>query len=390
MINKGIPRTVWTLGFVSLFMDVSSEMVHSLLPLFLVTVLGVSAMRVGFIEGVAESTAMIVKIFSGSLSDWLGKRKILALIGYSLGAATKPLFALAATSNLVFAARFLDRIGKGIRGAPRDALIADVTPPEIRGAAFGLRQSLDTVGALLGPLLAIILMKYLHGNFRSIFWIATLPGFLAVILLAFFVRDPEPKDIKAPHFPINQAAMRQLKQGFWLVVLFGGLLSLARFSEAFLILRGPSTGILPENAPILMVIMNLTYFLTAYPVGHLSDKLGRGGLLATGIATLVVADIVLAIAHTPWQAMLGVVLWGLQMGLTQGVLSAMIADTAPGSLRGTAFGLFNLVGGIATLLASGIAGVTWDRFGASATFLTGAGFAAGALLLYGSMRTRMR
>ncbi len=390
MIHKGIPRTVWTLGFVSLFMDVSSEMVHSLLPLFLVTVLGASAMRVGFIEGVAESTAMIVKIFSGGLSDWLGKRKILTLIGYSLGAATKPLFALAATSNLVFAARFLDRIGKGIRGAPRDALIADVTPPEIRGAAFGLRQSLDTVGALLGPLLAIILMKYLHGNFRSIFWIATLPGFLAVILLAFFVRDPEPKDIKAAHFPINQAAMRQLKQGFWLVVLFGGLLSLARFSEAFLILRGPSTGILPENAPILMVIMNLTYFLTAYPVGHLSDKLGRGGLLASGIATLVVADFVLAIAHTPWQAMLGVVLWGLQMGLTQGVLSAMIADTAPGSLRGTAFGLFNLVGGITTLLASGIAGVTWDRFGASVTFLTGAGFAAGALVLYGSMRTRMR
>jgi MFS family permease len=386
MIHKGIPRTVWTLGFVSLFMDISSEMVHSLMPLFLVTILGASAIRVGFIEGVAESTAMIVKIFSGTLSDWLGKRKALALIGYSLGAATKPLFALAATVNMVFAARFLDRIGKGIRGAPRDALIADVTRPEIRGAAYGLRQSLDTVGALLGPVLAMVLMKTMGGNFRGIFWIAAVPGFIAVALLALFVKEPETKEIKQAKLPIHLSAIQELHSGFWLVVLFGALLSLARFSEAFLILRGPSVGILPENAPLLMVIMNLVYVLTAYPVGHLSDRLGRGGLLGLGITTLVCADIVLARAHNPWQAIFGVTLWGLQMGLTQGVLSAMVADHAPGNLRGTAFGLFNLASGVATLLASVIAGITWERFGASMTFLTGAGFALGALGLYGLMR----
>jgi MFS family permease len=406
MARVKIPRTVWTLGFVSLFMDVSSEMVHSLLPLFLVTVLGASAIRVGFIEGIAESTAMIVKIFSGALSDWMRNRKVLALIGYSLGAATKPLFALAPSIAWVFTARFIDRIGKGIRGAPRDALIADVTPPEIRGAAYGLRQSLDTVGALLGPILAMVLMKAMDGNFRGIFWIAAIPGFLAVILLAVFVREPKAQQHKVPlskehqpaikevakpfRNPIDRQAIGQLKQGFWLVVLFGALLSLARFSEAFLILRGPSSGILPENAPIIMVIMNLVYVLTAYPVGHLSDKLGRSGLLAAGIGTLVVSDLVLAISHSPWQVMLGATLWGLQMGLTQGVLSAMVADSAPASLRGTAFGLFNLAAGLATLLASVIAGITWEKFGPYATFVTGAGFAAGALVLFTLMHTRMR
>ena len=395
-LSTGIPRTVWALGFVSLLMDVSSEMVHSLLPLFLATVLGASAMRIGMIEGTAEATAMIVKIFSGALSDWLRNRKALALLGYGLGAATKPLFALAASANVIFAARLIDRAGKGIRGAPRDALIADVTPPEIRGAAYGLRQSLDTAGALLGPVLAMILMKSLPGSYRAVFWIAALPGFLAVGLLATAVREPKPVDRTAARMPLDRAAFRLLGSRFWLVVGFGALLSLARFSEAFLILRGRSAGMLPENAPLLLVIMNLAYFLTAYPVGRLSDKLGdrlsdrfgRGGLLAWGIAALVVSDLVLAAAHTPWQAALGTALWGLQMGLTQGVLSAMIADSAPPDLRGTAFGLFNLASGIATLAASVIAGVAWDRIGAPATFLTGAGFAACALGYYGWLRMR--
>lgn len=386
MIPKGIPRTVWALGFVSLLMDVSSEMVHGLLPLFLVTVLGASALRIGFIEGIAEGTAMVVKIFSGTLSDWLQKRKALALFGYGLSAATKPFFALAASANTVFTARLVDRIGKGIRGAPRDALIADVTAPEIRGAAYGLRQSLDTVGALLGPVLAMVLMKTTGGNFRAIFWIAALPGFLAFALLAVSVREPKMQGAKAAKLPINRAAIRQLTQGFWLVVAFGALLSLARFSEAFLILRGQSAGIPMAQAPMLMVIMNVTYLLTAYPVGRLSDRLGRTGLLATGIAVLVVSDFVLAGAHNPWQAGLGTALWGLQMGLTQGLLSAMVADSAPSMLRGTAFGLFNLVAGIATLLASLMAGFTWDRFGPSVTFQAGGILAICALALYGLTR----
>lgn len=384
-----IPKTVWALGFVSLFMDVSSEMVHSLLPLFLVSVLGATALRVGFMEGVAESTAMIVKLFSGALSDWMRNRKTLTLIGYGLGAATKPLFAVAPNVGWVFTARFVDRVGKGIRGAPRDALIADVTDPEIRGAAFGLRQSLDTVGAFLGPILALVLMKTLSGNFRLIFWIAAIPGFFAVILLAVFVREPknsilESKDVekKVPPVLIDKALLGQLNTTFWRVVVFGSLLSLARFSEAFLLLKGPLAGIKIEDAPILMVVMNLAYVLIAYPVGKLSDRIGRKGLMAIGVAILVTADLVLAKSTLPWQVMLGVSLWGLQMGVTQGLLSAMIADSAPVALRGTAFGIFNLVSGLATLMASILAGFAWERFGAPATFFSGAILASGALVYY--------
>jgi MFS family permease len=387
--RPGIPRTVWALGFVSLLMDVSSEMVHSLLPLFLVA-LGASAVRIGFIEGIAEGTAMIVKIFSGTLSDWLRNRKALALFGYGLGAATKPLFALAGSPGVVFAARLIDRVGKGIRGAPRDALIADVTPVEIRGAAFGLRQSLDTVGALLGPIAAMALMKATGGDFHAVFRIAALPGFLAVALLAASVREPQGKVGGTIKPPILWTAVRGFDTRFWLVAAFGALLSLARFSEAFLLLRGRSAGMLPENTPMLMVIMNLVYFLTAYPVGRLSDRLGRGKLMAAGIIVLIAADLALAAARNPWQAALGTALWGLQMGLTQGVLSAMVADSAPPSAHGTAFGLFNLMAGIATVSASVIAGFVWDRAGAPAAFITGAAFAACALGLYGLTARRVR
>ena len=386
---RRIPKTVWALGFVSLFMDVSSEMVHSLLPLFLVTVLGASATRVGVIEGVAEGTALIVKIFSGALSDWLRNRKSLAVLGYTMGALSKPLFALASTANLVFAARFIDRVGKGIRGAPRDALIADVTPPEIRGAAFGLRQSLDTVGALLGPLLALLLMRVSGGDYRAVFWAAAAPGILAVTLLMVMVKEPGTavaKPARAARPPIRRGEIRDLEVRFWIVVAFGALLSLARFSEAFLLMRGQSTGMDPATVPILMALMNAVYFLTAYPAGRLSDRIGRDGLLAAGIAALVLADVALAAAVRPWHVGAGVALWGLQMGLTQGIFSALIADTAPPELRGTAFGLFNLAGGLATVGASLVAGLAWDRFGAPATFLAGAAFAAGALILFAALR----
>ncbi|MDB5049453.1 MAG: major facilitator superfamily 1 [Fibrobacteres bacterium] len=395
MIGKAIPRTVWTLGFVSLFMDVSSEMVHSLLPLFLITVLGTTATRVGFIEGIAEGTALIVKIFSGALSDWFRNRKALAVLGYGLGAASKPLFALAATANLVFAARLVDRVGKGIRGAPRDALIADVTSPEIRGAAYGLRQSLDTVGALLGPVLALVLMKTTGGNFRMVFWLAAAPGFLAVALLAGGVREPRHPDAGKPRTsgkaraPILIADLKRLGEAFWLVVTLGTILSLARFSEAFLLMRGQSAGLAAADAPLLMVAMNVVYFATAYPVGYLSDKVGRGGLLAAGIIALVIADLTLAAARGPWMAGAGAAVWGLQMGLTQGIFSAMVAGAAPPALRGTAFGLFNLAGGIATIAASLLAGSVWDRIGAPATFEIGACIAGSAMLFYLLLGKRM-
>ncbi len=394
MIGKGIPRTVWALGFVSLCMDVSSEMVHSLLPLFLVTMLATSVARVGFIEGIAEGTAQIVKIFSGALSDRFRSRKVPALLGYALGAATKPFFALAMTANAVFAARVLDRVGKGIRGAPRDALIADVTAPEIRGAAYGLRQSLDTLGALLGPVLALFLMKATQGNYRMVFWLATAPGFLAVVILAAGVKEPvhgrgENPPKSRDKNPIRFREVRNLAPAFWLVTGLGALLSLARFSEAFLLLRGQSAGMGVAEAPLVMVVMNVVYVLTAYPAGYLSDRMGRRGLLATGIAILAVSDMSLAAAQGPTMVLAGTALWGLQMGLTQGILSAFVADAAPPALRGTAFGLFNLAGGIATLAASVIAGLIWDGIGAPATFLTGAGFACAALLLYGILARRV-
>ena len=390
MIQKGIPHTVWALGLVSLFMDVSSEMVHSLLPLFLVTVLGASATRVGFIEGIAEGTAMVVKIFSGALSDWFGKRKALVVLGYGLGAASKPLFALAPTVGLVFAARFIDRIGKGIRGAPRDALIADVTPPELRGAAYGLRQSMDTVGALLGPVLAMVILWASHGNYRLVFWIAGVPGIIAVATLIWGVKEPEARKARAPRSPLHRNEIRELGTGFWLVTAFGALLSLARFSEAFLLLRADNVGLAPHFAPMLLVGLNVVYMLTAYPVGKLSDRIGRRGLLAGGIVALIVSDLILAAFGSVWGVLIGTAFWGLQMGLTQGLLAALVADSAPAGLRGTAFGMFNLAGGLATVAASMLAGWAWDRYGAPAPFYAGAVFCIGALGVYALMNRHVQ
>jgi MFS family permease len=377
-----IPRTVWVLGFVSMLMDISSEMIHSLLPVFMVTVLGASAITVGVIEGIAESTALIVKVFSGVLSDYVGKRKWLAALGYGLGAASKPLFALAAGTGWIFTARFIDRIGKGIRGAPRDALVADVTPVGLRGAAFGLRQSLDTVGAFLGPLLAVGLMLLWHNDFRAVFWIAVIPAFLAVALLLFGVREPAPAVTaeKRP-FPISRAALGKLSSAYWWVVATGAVLTLARFSEAFLVLRAQQGGLALALIPLVLVLMNLVYAACAYPFGALADKMRHRVLLMLGIVPLIAADLLLAhSAQLVWVGA-GLVCWGVHMAATQGLLAAMVADTAPAHLRGTAFGLFNLASGIAMLAASVLAGVLWDQLGAAATFYGGAIFAAIALLL---------
>ena len=369
-----IPKEIWLLGFVSLLMDVSSEMIHSLLPLFLVTSLGASAMAIGMIEGMAESTALVIKVFSGTLSDYLGKRKGLALFGYALGAFSKPLFAMATSVGLVLSARLLDRVGKGVRGAPRDALVADLAPAHLRGAAFGLRQALDTVGAFLGPLIAVGLMLLWVSDFRKVFWIAVIPGVLAVALLMFGVHEPSSQNLSVRINPIRKENIRRLSPGYWWVVVTGALFTLARFSEAFLVLRAQQAGIPVALIPLVMVAMNVVYAAACYPFGRLSDHVSHTGLLASGLLVLILADLMLA-HYAHWVFMLtGVMLWGVHMGITQGLLASMIADTAPPDLRGTAYGLFNLMSGIAMLVSSTLAGLLWTHLGASYTFYAGAVF----------------
>jgi len=383
---RAVPRGVWVLGCVSLLMDVSSEMIHALLPVFLVTVAGAGALTVGLIEGVAEATASIVKVFSGTLSDWFGRRKLLAVIGYGLSALSKPLFPLAGSAGPVFVARFIDRIGKGIRGAPRDALVADLTPREVRGAAYGLRQALDTVGALVGPLLAIALMLASGDDFRLVFWIAVLPALASVALLLVAVREPPGLRPGIRRLPIRRAELRRLGGPYWRLVAVATLLTLARFSEAFLVLRAQGLGLAASGVPLVLVVMNLVYSLSAYPMGALADRVDRRRLLGLGFGVLVVADGVLAWApHWP-AALLGVALWGLHLGMTQGLLAALVAETAPADRRGTAFGLFHLSGGLALLVASLLAGALWQAWGAAATFVAGAlltlaGLAVAAVLL---------
>lgn len=378
---RELPRGIWALGFVSMFMDISSELIHSLLPVFMATVLGASMTTIGLIEGVAEATAAISKIFSGAFSDYIGKRKLLAGIGYGLAALTKPIFPLANTIGWVFAARFIDRIGKGIRGAPRDALVADIAPRELRGAAYGLRQSLDSIGALVGPLIALVFMAWFSDNIRAVLWVAVVPGLLAVALLVLGVHDAPPFGRNTNlRQPWKSADVRRLPRRYWLVVLLGGIFTMARFSEAFLVLRAQNLGVALGHVPLVLIAMNLFYSVSAYPAGVAADQVSRRTLLLAGTAVLVAADLVLAMAATPLPAFMGASLWGVHMGLTQGLFSKLVADTSPTALRGTAFGIFNLVIGAALLLSSFIAGVLWSTFGARATFLSGALFALLAML----------
>jgi MFS family permease len=371
---------VWVLGVVSLLTDVSSEMIFGLLPVFLVSVLGATTTTVGLIEGVAEGTASISKLFSGWLSDRTGQRKALTVLGYSLSALSKPLFALAGSAATVLAARFADRVGKGIRGAPRDALIGDLVPAGSRGAAYGLRQALDTVGAFLGPLTAIGLMAALHDDFRRVFWLAVIPGFVSVLVLIIAVREPE-HATSAPREPVKLRECRSLSRAYWAVVAVGAVLTLAGFSQAFLILRAQAEGLPLAFAPLVLVVMNIVYAGSAYPLGALSDRVNRRQLLALGFATLIAADLILAWAPNLWVVMVGVAVWGLYLGMTQGLLAALVADAAPANLRGSAFGAFNFASGIALVLASVLAGFLWAQIGPAATFVAGAAFAALGILL---------
>jgi len=385
-VYRTLPRSIWVLGFGSMFMDISSELVHSLLPVFMATVLGASMVTIGVIEGIAEATAAIMKVFSGAISDYFQRRKFLVVLGYGLSALTKPLFPLATTIWWVFGARFVDRVGKGIRGAPRDALVADIVPPRLRGAAYGLRQALDSVGAFVGPLLAMAFMLLLALDIRTVLWVAVLPAFVAVALLAIAVREPDsPESDGAPGNRLTVADVRRLPLRYWLVVALGVVFTLARFSEAFLILRAQDLGLEISYVPGIMVVMNIVYAGFAYPAGAAADRVSARTLLVFGLGILVAADLVLAMASSPWIAFFGAGLWGLHLALTQGLLAKLVADTAAVQLRGTAFGIFNLMSGGALLLASVIAGALWSRLGAPATFMAGATFAllaAAGLLLY--------
>jgi MFS family permease len=378
--TSSLPAGIWALGFVSLLMDTSSELIHSLLPVFLSTVLGASMATIGLLEGTAEAAASITKVFSGAISDYFGKRKPLAVLGYGLAALTKPIFPLAQTVGWVFGARFVDRIGKGVRGAPRDALVAEITPPGLRGAAYGLRQALDSVGAFLGPLLAVVFMAWTANHIRSVLWVAVVPAVLAVALLVFGVHEPRGAEARAgARSPIRLAAARGLPRRYWLIVALGGVFTLARFSEAFLVLRARDVGLSLGFVPVVMIVMNVVYAASAYPAGAAADRLSRRTLATIGLALLIAADVALASARSPWPVFLGAALWGLHMGFTQGMFSQLVAESVPDEVRGTAFGLFNLVLGGALLLASVAAGALWGTFGAPATFWTGAALAAVAM-----------
>lgn len=378
---RALPAGIWALGFGSMLMDISSELIHSLLPLFMVGVLGTSLVTVGIVEGVAEATAAFAKVFSGALSDYQGRRKHLIIFGYALAALSKPLFPLAASIDWVFAARFADRVGKGIRGAPRDALIADIVPPPLRGAAYGLRQALDSLGAVIGPLLALLFMFWFANDIAAVMWVAVIPAFLAVALLLRYVQEPARSDAgEDVRSPLRLGDVRQLRGAYWWVVGIGAAFTLARFSEAFLILRAEDVGIPLGQVPLALVVMNLFYALCAYPAGKAADRLDARRLLLFSLLLLILADLLLAGADSPWLAFAGAALWGLHMTLSQGLLAKLVADSAPLALRGTAFGFFNLLRGVALLAASLIAGVLWQRFGAAATFLAGAAFAVLAAL----------
>jgi MFS family permease len=383
-----LPRGIWALGLVSAFMDISSEMIHGLLPAFLVTVIGASATSVGLIEGAGEGFALITRVFSGYLSDRLKRRKSLIVSGYLLGTLTKPLFALAGGVGLVFGARLLDRFGKGLRGAPRDALIADLAPAHQWGAAYGLRQALDSVGAFVGPLLAVAIMALTADDYRTVFWLAGLPGAVAVTVLIWGVREPAGRTMKPVSLPVNATDLRRLDRAYWQVLGVGIVFSMARFSEAFLLLRAESAGLAPGRVPLVLVIISLVYALGAYPVGWLSDRVGRLRLLGAGLAFLILADLILAAASGVWQVTAGAALWGMHLAFTQGLFSALVADTSAVSVRGAAFGVYGLVTGVAVLMASVLAGWLWDRYGAPATFLAGALFSLLALTGFEVLRRR--
>jgi MFS family permease len=375
-LSRDLPSAIWVLGLGSLMMDASSELIHSLLPAFMASTLGASVMTIGLIEGIAEATAAITKLFSGVISDFVGKRKFLVVLGYGMATLTKPIFPLARSISWVLAARFLDRVGKGIRGAPRDALIADITPAHLTGAAYGLRQSLDSVGAVVGPVAAFLFMDLLKNDIRSVLWVATIPAAIAVALFVLGIAEPQGLEQGRTTTSAKRGfAATKLPFRFWLVVGLGGLFTLARFSQSFLLLRAQDVGLSVGYVPLVMIVMNIVFAAAAYPAGIVADLVGRQRLLVAGLVVLILADLLFAEANTPALVFIGAAFWGLHFGLTEGLFAKLVADTVPAELRGTAFGIFNFVSGVALLAASALAGVLWTTLGPVATFLAGAVFA---------------
>jgi len=379
-IKIRIPRTVWVLGFVSLLMDISSEMIHALLPLFMAGTLGASAIWIGLVEGIGEGTALIAKVFSGVVADRFGHKKRLVFAGYFLGVISKPVFALAGSMPVVLAARFFDRIGKGLRGAPRDAIVADVTDESIRGAAYGLRQSLDAAGAFVGPLLAALLLLLWTEELRSIFWIALIPGAACLALILFGVEDNVTPTVNTKHI-----AWKDLKivitPAFVQLVILGTLFSLARFSNAFIVLRAADIGIEHAWIPMTVVLMNIAFSLSSYPFGKLADKLNPMKLLALGMVLLALANLLFAYAANYRILAAGIVLFGMHLGATQGIFSTIISEIAPSEVRATAFGIFNFFSGLALLASGLVAGSLWEYMGAQYCFGGGVVFALITLCL---------
>jgi MFS family permease len=375
-----LPRNVWVLGFVSLLMDLSSEIYQSLLPAFLTIVLGLPATALGAIDGVAEATANFAKLASGRLSDRSLKRKPWVVGGYGLAAVSKPLFALAANAPTVMAAHFADRVGKGVRGAPRDAMIADETPPAVRGRAFGLRQTLDTAGALLAPLAAIGLMAAFASDIRMVFWVAVIPAAASFLLAWLALREPEQQLAPLTNSPLF-AGFRDLGKDTRRLLAVGFLFTLARFSEGFLILKGIEIGLSEAMSPLTLAMFNLAFVALAYPAGALSDRVRPKMLLIAGMVMLIAGNLILAKTESFSGLVAGVALWGAHMAFTQGIFARMIADSAPADLRATSFGAFWFVSGLGGLAASLAAGLLWDRDGSAATFLTSALVAGAAVAM---------
>jgi Major Facilitator Superfamily. len=374
MARQRLPLTIWGLGLGSLLMDTSSELVHSLSPVLLVNVLGASVVAVGMIEGVAEGIAAFTKVFAGAASDYFRRRKTLIVLGYALAALAKPLFPLATSASWVFAARFIDRMSKGIRDAPRDALVADITAQTERGAAYGLRQALDSLGSVVGPILAVLLMLALSGKIRTAMWIAVIPGILAVIVVALLVREPHQKQA-AVREPPDWGKARELPPRFWLIVTVGAIFTAARFSDSFLILRARDIGLSASYAPMIIVVLSCICAAGAYPAGVASDRISPRNLLLIGLGFLIAADVVLGVGHSIVPIFAGGALWGVHLALTQGVFAKIISDFVPVDLRGTGFGIFDLARGVAFVIANVVAGWWWRMSGAPAAFFSAAAFA---------------
>lgn len=374
-VSPRVPALVWVLGRVSLLTDISSEMILAVLPVYLGTVMGVSMATIGLIEGIAEATAAVMRVFAGAIGDRLGRYKAIVVFGYGLSALSKIVFPFAGSPAPIFAARIIDRVGKGLRTSPRDAMIARATHPSILGRAFGIRQSLDTLGAVFGPLLAIVILGVTHNDFQLLFWIAVAPGVLAVIVLTRAAEEPNGGATPLQRIPLTRADLARLGFAFWWIAAGAAFLTFGRGAKAFLVLRTEDVGVPLWLVPIAFVIMNTVYAATAYPVGGLSDRIDRRRLLAAGIVVLILSDVVLAMASGPWVGLLGVVLWGLHFGMTQGVLATLVVDSAPEPLRGTAFGAFSLLSGFALVASGALGGMVWDAWGPSTLFWLATGAA---------------